>query len=66
MKSSHDHTGFLGVIVLRAERQGANEYLKRRQREGRQRGALWKRTEQNAEETGNSWSEVLAAAAQPK
>ena len=39
---------------LRAERQGVNEYLKRRQRDGRQRGARWKTTEQNAEVMGNS------------
>lgn len=49
---------------LRAEGQGVNEYWKRKHRDGRQR-ALWKTTEQNAQVMGNSWSEILAAEAEP-
>lgn len=49
---------------LRAEGQGVNEYWKGKHRDGRQR-ALWKTTEQNAEVMGNSWSEILAAEAEP-
>ena len=70
MKSSHEDPFWIPMChSLRAENQGVNEHLKRRQGGGRQRGVLRKTTEQteqtNAEVMGNSWREILAAEAQP-